>query len=152
MEEDSRIKRLREYVRLYLGRRQRIDEYEKYRIQFLSKEGAIKSGKSETNSGSRIAERKSAKNNSINVRNKSRVKVFSEEIGRNLHTIRQEPYQFDEVFTDIIFDSYPVENGVYAMVKSRDGDKKFSKVFLTPEEADSWMKNKALEISNAFTQ
>ncbi|MBG17614.1 MAG: hypothetical protein CMB77_04600 [Euryarchaeota archaeon] len=152
MDEDSRIKRLREYVQLYLRRKQKVNGHEKRRIQIFSEEGSVKFRESKTNSSPSRAARKATKNKAVNGRNKSRTKVFSEEIGRNLHTIRQEPYQFDEVFDDVIFDSYPVENGIFAMVKTRDGSKKMSKVFVTPEEADSWMKNKALELSSAFTQ
>lgn len=151
MDEDSRIKRLREYVQLYLRRMQKVNKDAKYGIHILSKKSFAESRKSEANSGKRCSAQKLTKNQLPNVGNKKRTKV-SEEIGRNLHTIRQEPYQFDEVFNDVVFDSYPTDDGIFAMVKLRDGSNEFSKTFVTPEEADSWMKNKALEISTAFTQ
>jgi len=152
MDEDSRIKRLREYVQLYLRCNQKVNGHEKRRIQFFSEEGSTKFRESKVNSSSRISNRKVAKNKSTNGRNKSRTKIFSEEIGRNLHTVRQEPYQFDEVYTDIVIDSYPVENGTFALVKTRDGKEKYSKIFVTPEEAENWMRNKAMELSNKITQ
>ena len=152
MDEDSRIKRLREYVQLYLRRKQKVNGHEKYGIQFLSKEGIAELGESKINCHKKWAKRKVIKNKSNNVRNKSRTTIFSEEIGRNLHTVRQEPYQYDEVYTDVIIDSYPVENGIFALVKSRNGKEKYSKIFVTPEEAEIWMRNKAIELSDKITQ
>ena len=152
MDEDSRIKRLREYVQLYLRRKQRINEHEKRRIYFFSEEGSPEFRESKTNSFSRKPKRKAIKNKFYNARNKERVKITTEEIGRNLHTIRQEPHQFDEVLDDVFIDSYPVENGIYAMVKSKDGSQKLSKIFVTPEEADVWIRNTAMRLSNNFTQ
>jgi len=151
MDEDSRIKRLREYVQLYLRRNAKVKEDEQLRVHFLSEEGTAEYRARSTNSGKKFSNRKSAKNERATIRNKKRNKV-SEEIGRNLHTVRQEPHQFDDVLTDVEVDSYPVENGIYAMVATRDGKEKYSKVFLTPEEADNWVRNTAYKLSKEFTQ
>tara|TARA_B100000282_G_scaffold239235_1_gene181906 strand:+ start:158 stop:652 length:495 start_codon:yes stop_codon:yes gene_type:complete len=151
MDEDSRIQRLRECVKIYLKRLDEVDN-EQLRIQLFSEKSAIKSGKSQINSGKKFSKRKDTKNKFSNESNKARNKIFFEEIGRNLHTVRQEPHQYDEIYDDVIIDSYPVENGTYASVSSRDGSQKKSKIFLTPEEAENWMRITAQEISNAFTQ
>ena len=152
MDEDSRIKRLREYVQLYLRRNAKVKKDEQYGIHFLSEESVAEYRESSINSGKKLSVRKGAKNERASIRNKKRNKIFSEEIGRNLHTIRQEPPQFDEVLSDVEVDSYPVENGIYAMVATRDGKEKFSKVFLTPEEADTWVRNTAYKLSKQFIQ
>ena len=152
MDEDSRIKRLREYVQLYLRRKAKVKKDEQYGIHFLSEESVAEYRESSINSGKKLSVRKGAKNERASIRNKKRNKIFSEEIGRNLHTIRQEPHQFDEVLSDVEVDSYPVENGIYAMVATRDGKEKFSKVFLTPEEADTWVRNTAYKLSKQFIQ
>ena len=151
MDEDSRIKRLREYVQLYLRRNVKVKENEQHGIRFLSEEGTTEHRARSINSSQKFSNRKSAKNERAAIRNKKRNKV-SEEIGRNLHTVRQEPHQFDDVLTDVEVDSYPVENGIYAMVATRDGKEKYSKVFLTPEEADNWVRNTAYKLSKEFTQ
>lgn len=151
MDEDSRIQRLREYVQLYLRRIKEV-ENEQLRIQFLSEESSIKSRKSKIDSSSKFSKRKNAKNKLSFVGNKERTKIFSEEIGRNLHTIRQEPHQYDEIYDDVVIDSYPVENGIYASVSLRDGSSKKSKLFVTPEEADIWMRTTAMSMSKTLTQ
>lgn len=150
MDEDSRIKRLREYVQLYLRRNVKVKKDEQHRVHFLSEKGSAEYRESSINSSQKFSDRKGAKNERAAIRNKKRTKIFSEEIGRNLHTVRQEPHQFDDVLTDIEVDSYPVENGIYAMVATRDGKEKYSKVFLTPEEADNWVRNTAYKLSKEF--
>ena len=152
MDEDSRIKRLREYVQLYLRRNAKVKKDERHGIHFLSEKSATEYRESSISSDKKLSARKGAKNECASIRNKKRNKIFSEEIGRNLHTIRQEPHQFDDVLSDIEVDSYPVENGIYAMVATRDGKEKFSKVFLTPEEADTWVRNTAYKLSKQFIQ
>jgi len=152
MDEDSRTGRLREYIQLYLRRKQRVNEYEQRRILFLSEERFIKSSESKANSRKAYSKRKVAKNKLYYDRNKKRTKITTEEIGRSHHTIRQEPHQYDEIFTDVAIDSYAVANGHYASVRTRDGDQKFSKLFVTPEEADFWIRNTAMKLSKVITQ
>jgi hypothetical protein len=151
MDEDSRIKRLREYVQLYLSRIQKVKSNE-HRIQFLSEKSAFKFGKSQIDSSEKKSGRKIEKNKFLNDRNKKRNKSISEEIGRNLHTVRTMPYQFDDIFLDVKVETYPVENGIFASVSSEDGKEKYSKIFVTPEEANNWMRTTAMSISKKFTQ
>lgn len=151
MDEDSRIKRLREYVQLYLRRIQKVKSYE-HRIQFLSEESSFESGKSQVDSSKKKPGRKIKKNKFLNDGNKKRNKSISEEIGRNLHTVRKMPYQFDDIFLDVKIETYPVENGIFASVSSEDGKEKYSKIFVTPEEANNWLRTTAMSISQEFTQ
>lgn len=151
MDDDSRIQRLREFVQLYLRRLNEV-ENEQLRIQFLSEKSIIESRESKIDSFSKLSKRKNTKNKFFNVGNKKRIKIFSEEIGRNLHTIRQEPHQYDEIYDDVIIDSYPVGDGIYASVSARDGSENRSRIFTTPEEAEIWMRNTAMSLSKVVTQ
>lgn len=151
MDEDNRIQRLREYVQLYLRRTKEV-ENEQLRIQFLSEKSSIESGKSKIDSISKFSKRKNEKNKLPFIGNKERTKIFSEEIGRNLHTVGKEPYQYDDVYDDLAIDSYPVESGIYASISFRDGSSKKSMLFVTPEEADTWLRTTAMSMSKVITQ
>jgi hypothetical protein len=153
MDEDSKIMHLREYIQLFLGCEKKVSRNEKHRIRFLSEKGTIKSRKSKTNSNKKYSEGKSSKNKFSYVRNQERAKTLGEEIGRNLHTIRQEPYGTEEVFSDVSVESYPVDNGIYASVQLKsDKSKKLSKLFTTEEEAEIWIQNNIMTLSKKFTQ
>ncbi len=152
MDEDSRIKRLREYVQLYLRRNAKVEKDEQLGIHFLSEKSSSKFRESKVDSSKKKSRKKIKENQFSNGGNKNRDKKLSEEIGRNLHTVGKEPYQVEDVFDDVRIDSYPVENGVFASVSSRTGKEKYSKMFLTPEEANTWIRNIAMKVSKNFTQ
>ena len=70
MDEDSRIKRLREYVQLYLRRNAKVKKDEQYGIHFLSEESIAEYRESSINSGKNLSVRKGAKNERASIRNK----------------------------------------------------------------------------------
>ena len=152
MDEDSRIKRLREYVRLYL-RRNVIKENvsEERRIKLLSKESAFKPRKSKVASNSKKRFIENSKNKHSNGRNKKSDREIKEEIGRSYSTVDNNPIQGDKVFTDLKIEIYPVGQTYMASIESKDGEK-VSKLFRDEESAKVWVRNNSLKLSNKFIQ
>ncbi len=74
MDEDSRIKRLREYVQLYLRRKQKVNNHDKHRIQILSKKSIAELGESKTSSIKSRTKRKILKINKLMLEIKAELK------------------------------------------------------------------------------
>jgi len=153
MDKDSEIRRLREYIHLQLRREMKENNNERSGIFFFLKEGVTKSRTRKAHSDQSDRTRKSKKDKFSHARDQKRTQEIREEIGRNVHTIRQNPYQVDEVLSDVKIESYPVPNGYYAAVSLRDDENiKKSKIFVDEAEVDVWIRNVALEMTQQFTQ
>ena len=152
MDKDSEMKRLREYIHLYLRREIEESVNEKYRILFLSEESVIKPRKIKTNSSQAIKTGKSKKNIFLNVRNKKRNKSIREEIGRSYHSIRTEPYGLSDTIKDITTEIYPINGMYYAEVVREKDNLKKSKMFKDEMEAEIWVRVTSMEMTNSFTQ
>ena len=152
MDEDSRIKRLREYIQLYLRRNLiKGDASEECRNKFLSKESTFKLRKSQDASSSKKRFNEDSKDKHSNRRNKKINRKIKEEIGRSFSTIDNNPIQGDKIFTDLKIEIYPVGQTYMASIESKDGEK-VSKLFRDEESAKIWVRNNSLKLSNKFTQ
>ena len=150
--EDSRIRRLREYVNLYLRRYGKVDKNEKYGIFFLFEKSIIKSRESEISRVSKRHESRNSQNQSNNVRNKERVKKIKEEVGRNYHTINNEPITYDTIHDDVRVEIFPTHTGSKYRAIVAKGKRKFQKDFPTEEEAKLWSRNTTARLSDKITQ
>ena len=150
--EDSRIRRLREYVNLYLRRYGKVDRNEKHGIRFLFEKSIIKSGKSKVGSFSEKYEFRSDKNKSNNAGNQKGIKKIKEEIGRSYHTRSNDPYSYDQILDDVKVELFPVGAGSKYKAIVRKGKQEYAKIFVTEEEAQHWARNLTQSISNKITQ
>ena len=150
--EDSRIKRLREYVNLYLRRYGKVDENEKYGIFFLFEKSIIKSRESKISRIPKRNESRSNQNQSNNARNKERIKKIKEEIGRSYHTVNNEPITYDIIHDDVKSEIFPTHAGSKYRAIVKKGKQKFQKDFSTEEEAKLWVSNTTRNISSKITQ
>ena len=151
MNEDSRIRRLRECVNLYLRRYKGVNN-EKRGIFFLFKEGIIKSGKSKVNSSPKGHATRSGKTQSNYASNQKRNKKIEEEIGRSYHTVHNDPYSYDQVHDDLKIEIFPIDGGQRIRVMISNEDENFSKEFATEDEANIWARSKSMELSKKITQ
>ncbi len=151
MNEDSRIRRLRECVNLYLRRYKGVNN-EEHGILFLFEEGIIKSGESKINSSSKGYATRSGKAQSNYVSNQKRNKKIEEEIGRSYHTVNNEPHSYDQVHNDLKIEIFPIDGGQRIRVIITGEDKSFSKEFATEDEANVWARNKSMDLSKKITQ
>jgi len=151
MNEDSRIRRLRECVNLYLRRYKGVND-EQHGIFFLFEEGIIKSGESKANSSSKGHATRSSKAQSSYAGNQKRDKKISEEIGRSYHTVHNEPYSYDQVHDDLKIEIFPVDGGQRIRVMITGEDQSFSKEFATEDEANVWARSKSMDLSKKITQ
>ena len=154
MEEDSRNKRLRSYVRFFLRRERLEKKNEQSRDEFLFEKKSTKPRESKTDSSENKRPRESRENKFLNERNKARIKKkIEEEIGRNYHTLDTNGYEALEVYDDISTELYPFRDGYFASVENKNirGTKK-EKIFSTEEEANVWLRINAAKLSKVFTQ
>ena len=152
MDEDSRIRRLREYVRLYLRRNVIKENVSEQRgIEFLSKESSFKSRKSKNASNTKKRFDENSKNKLSNRRNKKINREIKEEIGRSYSTVDNNPIQHEKVFNDLQIEIYPVGQTYMAIIRDEDGNK-MSKLFRDEESAKVWVRNNSLKMSNKLTQ
>ena len=154
MEEDSRNKRLRSYVRFFLRREGLEKKNEQSRDEFLFKKESTKLRESQTTRSENRQSPKSRKDKFLNERNKARIKKkIEEEIGRNYHTLDTNGYEALEVYDDISTELYPFRDGYFASVENKkmSGSKK-EKIFATEEEANVWLRINAAKLSKVFTR
>jgi len=153
MDDDSRIKRLREFVQLYLRRTMIMENKdEKLRIKFLPKKSSSKLGESKNASGSKRRSLKNSKNKYSNIRNQKIYREeIKEEIGRSYDSVDNNPIQGEKIFSDLKIEIYPVGKTFMASIEDKNG-KKISKLFRDEESADVWVRNNSLNMSNKFTQ
>ena len=151
MNEDSRIRRLREFVNLYLRRYKGVNNEERG-ILFLFEEGIIKSRESKINSSSKGYVARSGKTQSNYANNQKGNKKIKEEIGRSYHTVHNEPYSYDQVHDDLKIEIFPIDGGqkIRVMISGEDGS--FSKEFATEDEANVWARSKSMDLSKKITQ
>ena len=154
MEEDSRNKRLRSYVRFFLRREGLEKKNEQSRDEFLFEKKSTKPRESQIDGSENKRSRESRENKFLNERNKARIKKkIEEEIGRNYHTLDTNGYEALEVYDDISTELYPFRDGYFASVENKEisGSKK-EKIFSTEEEANIWLRINAAKLSKVFTQ
>jgi len=151
MNEDNRIRRLRECVNLYLRRYKGVNN-EEHGIFFLFKEGIIKSRKSEISSSSDRDVTRSSKTQPNYASDKKRNKKISEEIGRSYHTVNNNPYSYDQIHDDLKIEIFPIDGGQRIRVMISNEDENFSKEFATEDEANIWARSKSMELSKKITQ
>ena len=151
MDDDSRILRLREYVRLYLRRLIKENKDAERRVQFLSKKSLAKSRKSKVTSFKEKQFNENKKNQRSNVRNKKVSKRIEEEIGRSHSSVSSDAISHDKVFNDLKIEIYPVGQTFMASIEDKKG-KKISKLFRDEQTAQVWVRNNSLKMSKIFTQ
>ena len=151
MNEDSRIRRLRECVNLYLRRYKGVNN-EKHGILFLLEEGIIKFGESKISSSSKRHVARSSKAQPNYVSSQKRNKKISEEIGRSYHTVNDDPYSYDQIHNDLKIEIFPIDGGQRIRAIISNDKESFSKSFATEDEANVWARSKSMELSKSITQ
>lgn len=149
MDEDSRIRRLREYVQLYLRRTLKENDNERFRDKLLFEKITSEFGKSAISSEVEVRHRKSKQNKQNYSGNKKRNKI-REEIGRNYHTPETNGFEHSKIFDDLKIEVFPYRNGYMASISNGETTKE--KIFPTEEEADLWVRSNSLKLSRKFTQ
>ena len=149
MDEDSRIRRLREYVQLYLRRTLKENNNERFRDKLLFEKITSEFGKSAFSSEGKIRYRKSKQNKQNYFGNQKRNKI-REEIGRNYHTPETNGFEHSKIFDDLKIEIFPYKNGYMASISNGESTKE--KIFPTEEEANLWVRNNSLKLSKKFTQ
>lgn len=151
MSEDSRIRRLREFVNLYLRRYKGVND-EEHRVPFLFKESFIEPGKSKISSSQDRKLTRSRKTKPDNAFGKKGNKKISEEIGRSYHTVNNEPYSYDQIHDDLKIEIFPIDGGQRIRAIISNDKESFSKSFATEDEANVWARSKSMELSKNITQ
>ena len=128
------------------------NEYDKHGTKFLFKESSTEFGKSKNLSDAKKRFDKNKKNKSSHYRSQGLYrKKIKEEIGRSFSTVDNNPIQQEKVLSDLRIEIYPIGQMFMASVKNKTGEK-VSKIFRDEEQAQVWVRNKSLELSNKFTQ
>ena len=151
MNEDNRIRRLREYVNLHFRRYKGVKN-EKHGILFLLEKGVIKSGEGKISSPSKGHVTRSSEAQPAHASDQDRNKKISEEIGRSYHTMNNDPYSYDQIYDDLKIEIFPIDGGQRIRATISNDRESFSKAFATEDEATVWARSKSMELSKKITQ